>query len=572
VNGRALPLYLLVAPALCVAALFTPGSWLWGVDALRYLASWGLVSLAVVAAWTLALLWSGRARAGALPSGLPPTALAALAVALLVYLLPDRTLFVGDAVLRVHAVSTGVSPDAFFPQANPLDVVTHWSVPRFLYEKWSVPPVLWHRLLGAGEAALLAVLALRFARLVAPAGAPALAVASVVFFGGWLTLFTGLGKAFTELVVLTVAVGITGLVALRGGRRRVLLCLLVAAALLFHRSALALVPAAAWVLWQTRENPNGKPRPFLDRWCWLLPVLAVLAQARRLWSSFTGVDAANFGLAPVGDRGSVLSPIHGLDLLQAFLFLVPALPLLLLRPGPASRRQETIFLWILAVPFLLMALFYLPPQGIFRDYDGIAAAGIALALVLAHRLGRGLAPGRGAVAIAILLWCALPSEWWLILQADRERALARVEQLASGPPARAALVRAHTWDFLGTVRFEAGQFEASKNAYARAVEVAPSPRYLAAWAEAAYRSGDGEQAERAYGQLLERLSEDQVRLRVLGHLGLARAAGRRGDYEAVQQHLDAVLEIEPGNSHALRLQEWLRTHPDTAPPEGDEDG
>ena len=569
-NGRALPLCLLLTPALCAAALFAPGSWLWGVDALRYLGPWGIVSAALVAAWTLALLVSKRVREGALSLGLPPAAVAAVAAALLVYLLPDRTLFVGDAVLRVHAVTTGVSPDAFFPQANPLDVFLHWSVPRYLYEEWSVQPVFWHRLLGAGEAALLAVLAMRFARLAAPAGAPAVAAASVVFFGGWLTLFTGLGKGFTELVVLTVAVGAVGLAALRSGRRRLLLSVLVAAALLFHRSALALVPAMAWVLWQTREDPTGKPRSFLDRWCWLLPLFAVVVQARQLWSSLSGVDAANFGLAGAGDRGGLLSPLHGLDVLQAFLFLVPALPLLLLRAGP-SRRQETSFLWILAVPFVSMALLYLPPQGLFRDYDGIAAAGVALALVLAHRLGRGLAPGRSAAALAILLWCALPAEWWLILQLDRERALARIEQIASGPPERAALVRAHTWDFLGTVRFDAGEYEASKAAYARAVEVAPSPRYLAAWAAAAHRSGDWEQAERGYGQLLERLSEDQIRLRIIGHLGLARAAARRGDYETVQRHLDAVLEIEPGNPRATRLQEWLRTQRNAPPPEVEED-
>ena len=563
-SDRTLLLGLALIPGLYGAALLVPGSWMWGVDALRFLGPWGWGSAVAGCAATLVLLLAQRPRRLEVAIG-PPRAIAAgVLAALLVLLLPDRTLFVGDAVLRVNAVTTGARPDVFFPQAHALDILLHWVVPRALYERWNVDPVLWHRLLGAAEAAVLAALALRFTQAAGLRGAAALATSALCFFGGWLTLFTGLGKGFTELVLLTLAAGATGLVVARSGRYRMGLGALLALALLTHRSALALVPGVAWLLWQTRRTESGRSRPFLEHLGWLLPVLAMAVQARQLWSSFSALDAANFGLAAGAGRGGLLDPLHGLDLVLALLFLVPAAVLFLLPvrggavPSGESRRRETRYLWALALPFVAMTALYLPPQGLFRDYDGVAAAGVAAALVLAHRVGRGLDPSRGRAALAIFLWCALPSLWWLALQAHPDAALRRVEALATGPPVREPLLRAHTWDYLGSVRFESGDYAASAVAFAHASQAAASPRFLAAWAESARRAGDWEQAEHAFGELLRHVPEDQIRLRILAHLGLATAMGRRREYESVQRHLDAVLQLEPGNPQAMRLLNWLQ--------------
>lgn len=570
-SDRALLLMLALVPALYGAALVVPGSWLWGVDVLRFLGLWGWGSglVACVVTW---VLLRGRSSDGPSHSGLsdphrrhvaPSAIVAAALAALLVFLLPDRARFVGDAILRVHAVTTGAPPEALFPQSNSLDVLLHWVVPRALYERWGVDPASWHRLLGAAEAALLAVLSLRFARAAALRGAAALAAFAVCFFGGWLTLFTGLGKGFTEMVLLTLAIGATGLVVARDGSRRVWLGALLALALLTHRSALALVPGVAWLLWRTRSPEGGRPRSIADHLSWLLPASAIVVQTRQLWSSFSTVDAANFGLAAGANRGTLLHPLHGLDLVMIFLFLVPALVLLLLptRGEAASRsderRQAQHFLWALALPFVAVAVLYLPPQGLFRDYDGLAAAGMAAALVLAHRLAGGLDPSRWRAAAAIFLWCALPSLWWLALNADRGAALRRVEALAAGPPAREPLLRVHTWDYLGSVSFEAGDYATSAIAYGHASELAPSPRFLFAWGESARRAGDWDQAERAFEELLRRVPQDQIRTRIVAHLTLATAAGRRREYDSVRRHLDIVFDLEPGNPQAQQLLEVL---------------
>ncbi len=570
-EGRTLAA-LLVVPAGFAAGGLLPGSWLWGVDALRYLGALGWASFGLAVAATI-WLWLGRiggeGRPGQRARGSALLWLLAAAMALVALALPDRLHFVGDSLLRLRAAEFDAPPGALFPQALPLDVALHWSLPRLLGEWLGMTPAWAHRALGAVAAVGLAAAAVAFVRAGGWRGAAALAALAIVCSGGALTLFTGLGKSFAEMAVLTLAIAAAGLSVVRDGRRRFLLGALLATALLTHRSALALVPGAVAALLSAPARAGARDRPsrsgaLLESLPALaLPAAALTFVAPQLVESFRAVDAANFGWRSAPGRSTFYDPLHLLDLTQCALWYVPAAALLAWRPAVRRERAEAArerrFLAFFALPSLLLAVLYLPPQGLFRDYDGLSVAGMALAAVLAHHLGSRLARDRPGPALGIALWCALPSLWLVVLAHLPERGVRRVGTLALGPPARPVLTRGHTWDFLGSYYFDAGQFAKSASALEQAAQSAPSPRVLSSWAEAARRADDWPQAERAYALLLERAPETPPRYRVLAHLGLASAAGRRGDLAAARHHLEAILRLEPGHPDALRMLEGMRT-------------
>src|SRR5258706_6714528 len=114
------------------------------------------------------------------------------------------------------------------------------------------------RVLGAAEAALLALLAIGFARALRSRGASALAAAAIVFAGGYLTMLTGYNKAFSELPLVVACVAVTGLSLVRDGRGALGFGASLALGFVLHRSALGLIPVGitAWMLW-ARDHPGA---------------------------------------------------------------------------------------------------------------------------------------------------------------------------------------------------------------------------------------------------------------------------------------------------------------------------
>jgi hypothetical protein len=187
-------------------------------------------------------------------------AIAATGAALLVGLLPDRTRFVGDFLVRQGTVEYAVAPARVWPQALPLDAWLHYRLPLWLTAHHWTDANGAARALGMLEVAALATLAIRFARRLELRRDAAFAAGCVVFFGGALGLFTGYGKAFVELAVLTAWIGVAGLSLVRVGRGRVELAIAFTIALLLHRSALGFLPAllAAWMLAARDQAPVSK--------------------------------------------------------------------------------------------------------------------------------------------------------------------------------------------------------------------------------------------------------------------------------------------------------------------------
>ena len=287
-------------------------------------------------------------------------------------------------------------------------------------------------------------------------------------------------------------------------------------------------------------------------------------------------DARHFAAAGEGAGvalAAAFAPLRLLDLANLLLFLVPLAPLLFVRAGRtgggADRERTTAFLLALALPFAAALFFLRPAQGIARDFDDYAAGALALGLVVAARAGGVLraAPRPAWLAAALLAGAAVPVAQWLVLQGDLPRALARAEALANGPPPRAESERAQLWDYVGGRRFRAGEYGPAARDLGRAAALAPSPRLLLGWAEAAGRAGDWVTAERAYARLLERAPPGDVVLRALAWYGLAGAALQgRDDLAVGRERLERALALRPDYPEARRLLEQVESEALRRPP------
>jgi len=182
----------------------------------------------------------------------------------------------------------------------------------------------------------------------------------------------------------------------------------------------------AWALVLPRARGGWRPGTLAAI---AIPVLAIAAFLPRIVADIRRWDTVHFNPAEVQARGGALKAAlaggRALDLLNLLVLLSPlalaAVPAaLLLRrgpaPDPAARRgREIAFLAALAAPLALAAPFIHPAQGLFRDWDDFAAAGVAVSLVVAWLAGETLAraPRYAWVGVAVVFAAALPSLQWL---------------------------------------------------------------------------------------------------------------------------------------------------------------
>lgn len=554
-----------------VAAL-VPGRWLWGVDALRDLPSWGWLvwvacALTLVPAVGAALAERLRALGRALERPLP-LLWWSLAAAALVFLLPDRVQFVGDFLLRQGASEEQLPTATLFPQALPLDLFLHVHLPVWASANLHASANLTSRIVDAVEAGALAALAVLFARRLAPRGPGLVATAAIVWWGGWLAVLTGYSKAFSEMVVLTLAAGVSGLDALRGRRGGYFwLCVVVTAALALHRSALGFLPGlgyATWLILRAAKNPKKATRASRTP-AWLpllLPLVALVVALPKIWKSASTLDTGHFsGQGGIGGIASrFLDPVHLVDLPNAVLLLVPLAPLLLL-PAPAGSNdsarggREWVFLVLLGFPFWGMSLVMHPSQGLARDYDVFTFAALALAMLVAVRWARGWAarPEAARWSPAVIAGSMAPVLCLMLVQVDLDRGLARVRSLAAGPPERSYVERAKMFEFLGGRQFRLARFAEATVDYGKAADLAPSPNILAAWGMAAGRAGDVATEERAFIALLQRAPEDRVAIRVVALDALARIQLEHGNRDKANEMVTAALALDPTDRVALAL-------------------
>jgi len=579
----AVALWIAIAALLLARAAlpFVPAMWGWSLNLMRYVhpvVAWG--------PWTLAALALlppvGRriepwlARAGDAMATAPGRSLAAwaLAAAGLVWLTPDQVRYVGDFLLRQGTVEIGEKPALFFPQALPLDVFMHYTLPHYFAATALVDANGAARVLGMLEAATLAMLAVSFARALGLRGAVAFAGAAVVLCGGYLGMFTGYSKAFAELCLIVAAAGAFGLRVVRDGRGFLPLAIVVAIGVTLHRSALGLVPAAAlaFVLGIRAQGRGAWRRPDVVA-AIVIATTAIAIMTPRIVAVVTQWDAAHFAPGTAREQGGILAAalagarptdmVNLLMMLSPLSVLIPLLlPLARLRDAGGNgagtvHGRELALLVTLALPFVSVMPFLHPARGMYQDWDDFAATGVAVSLIASWVVARVLqgSPRHAWLAAAVAGAVMAPSLQWLAHHRDLERGLQRVEAFMAQPPARSGAERATTWDFLGIRYFALERWDDAARAFGHAVETGPSPRVIQQYAMAQTMRGKYREAQAIYHRLLSLDPKN-----ALGWLGLGTTSANAHDFPEARRAAHELLRLQPGNADALHLLQSIETY------------
>ena len=563
---------------------------MWGLDAQRFLPfapgwlPWLALSVALIPVVGRRLARPATTLGDAI-AGHPGWAsvIAALSSAALVALLPDRTLFLGDFAMRAGIVMTDKDPAVMFPQAMPLDVLTHVRLAKWLVGTFGLQVQTVFAVLGAIGAALLAFAAARLPRALGLSGAAALAAAAVTWGGGTLGMFTGYGKSAIEMTALTAVASLAALSAVgrdrgRGDRGLIGLGLAGALALGFHRAGLLLIPLAL-VAMCAAPGPAWRPSRIIGA---ALLLAGLAAFGPRAWQLVVTFDQRHH-LAPLETRatggmlGSLLDPLHLLDVLNVTLVLSPLWPALIAlgiaarvprqratprgdAPAasadrePGARRRTVAVLAALLLPALALLLLTRPQQGIFRDRDVFAQSGVALSVVTAVAIGALLnrQGARAWLCAAVVLGTVAPSLQWLALMNRSDDAVRYVRAYIAGPPERPAWDQAATWDFLGTRALARQQWDIAGASYEKAVQAAQSPRLIGQWGMTDLMRGRHARAESLFHRAVTLDSNF-----TLGWTGLASAASWIGDTAACALAERALARLDPSSPQLVDLRDFL---------------
>ena len=576
-------LLVLLALVLARAALaFVPSMWAWGLNGQRFLAP-----LAAWLPWSLCLLALHPSIGERLARSLARVGdwllvavrgewAAALTAAAMVWMLPDRTWITGDFMLRQGwAESTlpeGVVINrwsANFGQSLPLELLIDGAIPRLFGFLTSLDPSLATRGIEAAAAGALAVVALRLVREWGLHGAAAATGAGIILFGGYLTAFTGLGKpaAVMGVLVVVVLLGCTRLAS--SGHGAAPLGIALAFALWTHRGALLLLPV--WIVSLVMARRGSGPDLETPRRYGLaiaLPALAAIAVAPLVWRIAQSLDIPrHFAPASVRSAGflaSAFDPPHLADLANLLVFFTPLvtlLPVLGLRRAPGEGHR-VVLLWVLAAPFVPLLLFVHPMQGIIRDLEAFAIAGVSLAILAAYAVGTALERRAlpGWMAPALLLAAFVPCLQWLVHFHDPHRGLERVRALALEAPRRSDVEKARLWDGIAYRAFRLRQWDRAVEASAQSVRYGPHPRSLMMLAIARTYTGDFRGAESLYVSMAERMPDDP-----LVWVGLGGAALRLNDSVQISRSLDRLESYAPEGREARIIRRHLRFFPEVWP-------
>lgn len=543
----------------------------WGLNLVRFLPAWA--GWGAWSAGALVLLPGvGRRLAAALERAFEAwprrfaTPAFALGAAALVWSCPDRTWLTGDFFLRQGTAETG-GLDGTFANALPGEILLNRWLPHLVRPDFGVDANLATRLLGAVLAGALAVCAAGLAGVWGLRGPARVVAAATILVGGHLTTFTGLGKPAAVLCVLTASSLLGGTKLLAIGRGGLLLGPSVAVALVTHRAALTLLPfwlaVVVRAMWPGRAERPARGQSLAAA---LPPVLALLLVAPRLARIVLEFDLPRH-LAPeamrhAGALASILAPLRLLNLANTVLVQAPALPVALALLLFVRPRQETAGAWFAASALALASLpvfaFVHPIQGVFRDLEVFAPAGISLTCFAA--LAVGLSIQRGLVAAwlvpAVLASALLPSAQWLVHFHDADRGLQRARRFATEPPSRDASEVGQLWDLLAYRAFRQQDWPLAVEATRASAASAPSKRVHLMWGMARTHTGDYVGAESIYVALVERYPEDPVVWLALGGVAL-----RLNDEPRARVAVERLRSYGPGSSERRQVQQAVKAFP-----------
>ena len=500
--ARALALGALALLALRAVAASLPGRWLWGLDLARDLSpavSWASALVVLVTCWPAASRMLARAWPTTRAAHVPIVIASSAALALFVFGHPDETLFTGDTAFRHGEFTTVEHPEAFAPQALRGDLVLHHALPRALARLTPFTAEDIGRAQGALLAFLTALAGWRLASVLGVRGLAAAAVAALTASSAALALDNGYSKATVEVACLTslMAPALVRLAADGGGLAVVGAG--VAAALLLHRSALALVPV--WLVAAGVALARGRGREPLTWLGLALPLVALGVTLPFEAHVIAGFDRFHH-LTAEGTQPAfamAFTPAHLLDVANVVCLLSPSLPLLpwLFAIGPRPEPRAMLLSAAFALPPVALVLLVPPQQGLPRDWDVFAFAGAALAAVAAWRVGAIVAgsprDSQGA-ALAPALVALLAALQWAALPADPVRFMARAESVLESPPRRGDEERAQGLAALGLARYTRGDPPGGRRLLLRSMAISPHPRRLVEWGTVANLYGRPDEA------------------------------------------------------------------------------
>lgn len=563
---RALRSAALLLLALRLAATWLPGRWLWGLDLGRDLAAWSwFVPLALtlaafvpaIARPLAALAARGERAANAVAVAL------ALALALFVWAHPDRALYTGDTSLRHGAFAALENPRSIAQQALRGDLLLHHDLPRWVaaHTPWSAEDT--GRAQGALLAFATALTGWALARTLGARGAVAFAVMAVASGSAALALDNGYGKATVELAWLTTVAAVGVARAARDGGGLAVAGLAVGAALLLHRSAIALVPAwLACVALAFRAGAWRRPAALLGLAVPPVALALVLPQVLRIVGGFDTARHLHGGTAAA--LAFAFTPARLFDALQALCLLAPLallVPvLLLLAPRPSAR--EGVAWGALVLPLVALLLVVQPQHGLARDWDVFAFTGSALAALAAWRVAAvlGASPAAATLALPLALVALVPALQFAALQSDAERMWARAESILVGPPERDASERAESLATIGMMRFGRGQYEPARRLFERSAAAAPNPSTFVRWGMAETMLGRPAQAMAHYTHAAA-LDPGLV----TAWRGVASAASALGDRARMLEAVSALERLEPQGQTVRDARAWLESAPAPRP-------
>ena len=488
--------------------------------------------------------------------------IAAALFAIAVFLLSDRTLYTGDALIRNAAADTPGFLERF-RQALPLELVLFERLPLAL-ERYGIPPMLPARLLGAAAAFALGLAALQLGRQLAGRGAMLVAVACMVACGGWLVVFTGLGKPAALLCALTAIAAVCAIRTVRVGTGLAALGVSVALAISLHRAGVFLLPC--WmVALALAQHPRTGARPRRSALDWTLaclPFAALALHGGRILKIGASIDA------PLHLLGAASPPIthRGLDLANLSLLMCPvAIPILAgcLRPSATwARTREFAVTFSLLAPWLLLAALAHPAQGIFRDTDFFAAGGVALGVCLAWLLcgPREAFMITPQTSTAIASVCAISALQLVLCWHDPHAGLSRVRAYLCEAPRRGVADHEQGWDFLALRAFAIGDWSEAVIACDEAATLAPNPRLLIMLGIARTYSRDYPGAKQAYSRAIERSPYE-----LAAWAGLAGIATRLGDQALADSAMAMVRMYPETHIKARELKRLIERYPEFRP-------
>ncbi len=572
-EGTSLWIGLIVLTLVRLVLAVIPSMWLWGANIFRFLEPTTTLGLSLLALLALSpriarstthwLTWNA-ARGLVGPWLLPVLAAATTGGALL--LLPDRTWFIGDFMLRQRA-STETIFQPFFHQSMPLDVLLHHTLPTLLQTTLGTSPNTFARLLGAAEGASLAALALVFFRSQQRPLHAVLAGAAIVTVGGHLVAFVGYGRSTAEQCLLTAAFAFAATRALRDVRWAPAAALAAALAIATHRAMLVLyLPLAVTLVWSWCNARRSRERLTLGLSAAVaLGALALLGPAMA--RTFGGFDIARHLLSPdVQAAGGVLraavDPRRLLDLLNAILLMSPlvlvVLPLAALTFTRKAFSIELTVLLTLLGAFLPELIVSHPQQGLFRDWEVFAPAGIALNIVLAWYVA-GLLEARAEFSwlmVPVVAGVAIPTLGLLIHSTDLPRGLARVAAYATERPTPSATDQASSWEYIGNRCSQLGWWRESAHAFQQATALAPHRRMLISLALSEFHAGELRNSLEGFRRLVAREPRDAI-----GWLGITAVAAQLGDTSAARDGVRHVERLLTSPSGMREIRQMLAVEP-----------